>query len=147
MTNTARIYPLPEEAVRDGVYELFYRCADGDRDHADSLLLVLRQGQLLGADRWGGLISGQCKFDGTTGRHRFSVVFDGPPEGTLVTGQAAPPAAQAIELVTDIADGGTARGTVELFGQSILLELSYRGPLPLSSERSRSRANLISRRG
>ena len=123
--------PLVSPAFQDGVYELFYRHDDVSNPSSDSLLLVMRQGQLLGADRWGGLISGHCRFDPSTGRHRFDVVFDAPAHGTLVTGNAPPSAAQPIELVTDVPDTGRATGTIDLFGASVTLELQYRGPLPL----------------
>lgn len=117
--------------IKDGVYELFYRCPCGPLGSgSDSLLLVMRQGQLLGADRWGGLISGRCRFDEPTGRHHFEVMFDGPPDGVLVTGAAPPATTRTIELVADVAGSGKASGTVDLFGESVSLELQYCGPLP-----------------
>lgn len=127
--------------IKDGVYELFYRCQN-QPPHAgsDSLLLVMRQGQLLGADRWGGLISGRCRFDEPSGRHHFEVIFDGPPDGVLVTGAAPPATTRSIELVTDVAGWDKATGTVDLFGESVSLELQYCGPLPLPTER-RQRAS------
>lgn len=117
--------------IKDGVYELFYRIeTETQTASSDSLLLVMRQGQLLGADRWGGLISGHCRYDEPTGRHHFEVMFDGPPDGILVTGAAPPANTRTIELVAEAAGSGKATGMVDLFGESVSLELQYCGPLP-----------------
>lgn len=118
--------------IKDGVYELFYSCDDGGGRGADSLLLVMRQGRLIGADRWGGLVTGRCEFDRPSRRHRFLVELDVPRDGILVTGAPAPCAKQSIELVADLSGAPyNATGMVELFGERISLELLYRGPVPL----------------
>jgi hypothetical protein len=57
-------------------------------------------------------------------------MFDGPPDGVLVTGAAPPTTTRTIELVADVAGSGKASGTVDLFGESVSLELQYCGPLP-----------------
>jgi hypothetical protein len=130
-----------EAAIRDGVYELFYKSQRTADPSWDTLLLIMRQGHLLGADRWGGIIIGTCEFDPSVGRHKFTVTLDVPADGLLVTGAAAPSASQTIEFVAQL-NGQTysTAGTIELFGEAVAVELVYRGPVHLpKSSRSAKR--------
>lgn len=120
---------MGHRAIEDGVYELFYG-PDGSPCF-DSLLLVMRRGQLIGADRWGGLVTGRAEPDGR-GRHRFLVSFDIPQGGILATGAVLSSTVQTFELVADLGEAPyKAAGSLDLMGKRISLELVYRGPVPL----------------
>lgn len=132
--------PSPDSTrIADGVYELFYSCDSAQAGASDSLLILVRDGRLIGADRWGGLITGHHILDEETGGHRFVVELDVPANGILVTGAQPPAAKRTIELVADLSGAPyNARGRIDLFGAPVSLELVYRGPLALPGDPHRS---------
>jgi hypothetical protein len=71
--------------LRDGLYELFYRAEAEPDSGYESLLLALRNGNVLGSDRWGGVFAGRCDFDEGKREHRVQVRLLVPPGGMLVT--------------------------------------------------------------
>ena len=124
--------PAPERGAmfQDGLYELHYRC-DQHPDDAGSLLLVLRDGQLLGSDQWGGVVLGTHVFDQHADRHKIKARLQIPAGGMLVTDVMPRPEGSVIELALDLADtadGGS--GVVDVGGQPVRIELIYKGPVP-----------------
>jgi hypothetical protein len=118
----------------DGLYELQYRSDLAPGTQSDSLLVALRDGQLLGSDRWGGVFLGRCVFDEGRCRHKFTVQLQVPPGGMLVT-DAVPRAGGAlIDIELDLLDleavAETGSGVVVVAGQPIRIELVYKGTVP-----------------
>jgi hypothetical protein len=117
----------------DGLYELLYRSETAPGRETDSLLLVLRDGKLLGSDRWGGVFLGSCVFDETTRRHTISVSLQIPPGGMLVTDADPRPDGDIIDIVFELgSDGDRANGSaiVDVAGEPIRIEFVYKGPVP-----------------
>lgn len=119
--------------LRDGLYELFYR-AEADPDSGyDTLLLALRNGNVLGSDRWGGVFTGRCEFDALTHQHRINVRLLVPPGGMLVTDHAPRTMGDQIEVAVTL---GASReisagcGLVDVGGQQVRVELQFKGPVP-----------------
>ena len=131
------------DVLKEGVYELLYRSEAEPHAGYDSLLLALRNGNILGSDRWGGVFLGRCEFDQQTCQHHITVRLHVPPGGTLVTDDAPCEAGQAIDVAFDFGSardlgtgiggtgfGETQIGLVEVGGQQVRVELQYKGPVP-----------------
>lgn len=120
-----------EPMLKDGVYELFYR-SDAACDIAfDSLLLALRDGHILGSDKWGGVLTGRCEFDRQSDRHRVHVRLHVPPGGMLVTDDAPRILGAEIDLSLSFSEySDIASGLVEVGGQPVRVELLFKGPVP-----------------
>ena len=117
--------------LQDGLYELFYR-ADADTSvGSDSLLLALRDGNILGSDKWGGLLTGRCEYLTSHHEHHIHVQLYVPPGGILVTDDTPHPTGCAVDL--DLRFGkfaDFASGLVEVAGQPVRVELLFKGPMP-----------------
>ncbi len=119
--------------LRDGVYELFYRAEAEPDGGYESLLLALRNGNVLGSDRWGGVFVGRCDFDSATRQHRVNVRLLVPPGGMLVTDTSPRLLGDQIDVAItlggarDISEGG---GLVDVGGQQVRVELQFKGPVP-----------------
>ena len=115
----------------DGIYELLYRSEREPGSTAETLLMVLREGNLLGSDRWGGVFLGRYEFDGKRRKQCINVRLQVPPGGTLITDNEP----HADGCVVDIAfelDAGFQRaaGVVDLAGKPVMIELLYIGSVP-----------------
>lgn len=119
--------------LKDGVYELFYRAeAEPDAGY-ESLLLALRNGNVLGSDRWGGVFVGRCDFDSSTNEHRVSVRLLVPPGGMLVTDDSPRLLGDQIDVCVTIGrsrDISSSFGLVDVCGQQVRVELQFKGPAP-----------------
>ena len=118
--------------LQDGLYELHYRPAGGMAgDDGDSLLLAMRNGKLLGSDRWGGVLLGHCIFDAQSQKHQFRVRLQVPPGGHLVTDSLPRPDGAIIAIDADFDDAALSRyGVVDVGGQPVRIELMFKGPVP-----------------
>jgi hypothetical protein len=117
--------------LKDGLYELFYRPEATPEAAYDSLLLSLRNGKVLGSDRWGGVFLGRCLFDTATRLHKICVRLQVPPGGMLVTDNTPRDSGDVIEIVTAFDDNprdGT--GVVEVGGHLVRIALQFMGPVP-----------------
>lgn len=116
--------------LRDGLYELHY-CSPEEPGDDDSLLLALRDGRILGSDRWGGVLLGHCVFDAVSRKHKCSVRLQVPPGGELVTGRAPRPDGDSIDIDADFDDAALSQsGVVDVGGQTVRIELQFKGPVP-----------------
>ena len=117
--------------LNDGLYELHYRNERVCGSSNESLLLVLRMGNILGSDRWGGVFLGHCVYDAARRRHKINVRLQVPPGGMLITGGSPHPDGCVIAIEAEFdetADRGT--GVVDVAGQPVRIELMYMGPVP-----------------
>lgn len=121
----------------EGIYSLTFKghFEPGVSDVAEGgdgeALAILRNGKILGSDRWGGVFSGTYEFDAVAGHEKVHVRIDVPPEGELITGFAAGAQGATFDIVAAFKSAARrASTTVEIAGQFIDVEFSFLGPLP-----------------
>jgi transcriptional regulator with XRE-family HTH domain len=116
----------------EGIYSLEYRVAAADPSETlGTALAVLRNGKILGSDRWGGVFSGRYEFDTLEAVNKVHVRMQVPPDGELVTGFAAGPAGAILDIVGAFDRAApVAETTVEVGGRPVDVRLRYLGPLP-----------------
>jgi hypothetical protein len=115
---------------RNGIYKVFYRSARDDDDFTEHALAVLRDGQIIGADKLGGVFTGSSGASAAC-RDGIDVNFNVPPGGELVTGFVAGPAGAAIKIKTKLDPEKIAQfATIEIAGEPVEIELIYMGPIP-----------------
>ena len=120
--------------LRDGVYELYYRAEAEPHGGYESLLLALRDGSVLGSDRWGGVFTGRCEFDVQTHEHRIQVRLLVPPGGMLVTDRSPRAFGDQIDINVTLGDRhdiSSGCGLVDVGGQQVRVELQFKGPVPV----------------
>lgn len=120
--------------LQDGLYELLYRAEADTSCGFDSLLLALRNGKVLGSDRWGGVFLGDCVFDRARDEHTVKVRFHVPAGGMLVTDDRPRMRGSAIDLSAVLAgdrDGSLPTRLVDLGGQRVEVALKFKGPVPI----------------
>jgi hypothetical protein len=117
----------------EGLYGLKYSSATdrGDVPEAGDGLAVLRNGKILGSDRWGGVFAGTYEFDSLMQLNKVHVRLDVPPDADLVTGFQSGPEGATIDVVAAF-DRATPQSAavVDVAGKSVEIELTYIGPLP-----------------
>ena len=120
--------------LHDGLYELLYKPAAAARQQGfDSLLVSLREGQVLGSDRWGGFLYGGCVRDARSGCYHIKARFRIPPGGTLVTDHADRPGGGLIDVSTMLQPLQASSGVcsaVDVAGQQLLFLLHFRCAQP-----------------
>ncbi|MEQ1695079.1 MAG: hypothetical protein ABL901_04485 [Hyphomicrobiaceae bacterium] len=119
--------------LRDGLYELYYRSEAEPDGGYESLLLALRNGNVLGSDRWGGVFTGRCDFDRATHEHRINVRLLVPPGGMLVTDASPRLLGDQIDVTLTLGrsrDISRSCGLVDVGGQQVRVELQFKGPVP-----------------
>ena len=120
----------------EGIYGVTYRgrarnhSCDQDQPGGEALA-VLRNGKILGSDRWGGIFSGSYEFDPVAGLNKVHVRIDVPPDGELITGFAAGPKGATFDIVVSLERATPkAAATVSVAGEPVDVEFSFLGPLP-----------------
>jgi hypothetical protein len=92
---------------------------------------MLRDGKILGSDRWGGVFEGRYSFDASSGRHAVDVRFRVPAGGSLVTSIAPCVDGEWIDVATELTElDGRGVFEVPIQGEQVHFELDYRGLLP-----------------
>jgi hypothetical protein len=92
---------------------------------------VLRNGRILGSDRWGGVFAGSYEYDAVREINSVHVRMQIPPEGTLVTGFQAGPKGATVDIVGRFDRAAPfASSVVEVAGRPVEIKFSYLGPLP-----------------
>lgn len=121
--------------LRTGIYELAYRQPQS-RDPADAgkALAILRDGVILGSDKFGGVFSGSYMLDPATQCASVRLKLAVPPSGELVTGYVAGAEAELIEIVADLDE--LTEFVADVGGVAIKVSLSYLGPLPVPALRT-----------
>jgi transcriptional regulator with XRE-family HTH domain len=115
----------------EGIYGLAYAGEhEGDVDSGDALA-VLRNGKILGSDRWGGVFTGSYEYDAEARINRVHVRLEVPPEGVLVTGFAAGPRGAMIDVVACFERAAPrTEAMIDIAGRPVEIKLTYLGPVP-----------------
>ena len=115
----------------EGIYSLEYRSHDGLEPEIGSALAALRNGKILGSDRWGGVFVGSYEFDPVSERNTVHLRLSVPPDGRLITGFAAGPEGATVDIVGSFERAAPVTKTrAEIAGQPLDVTMTYIGPLP-----------------
>lgn len=136
---------LPAEALADelrrvkgrskmmdeGIYGLEYRAEFMGEAETGSALAALRNGKILGSDRWGGVFVGSYDYDPVSERNSVHLRLSVPPEGRLITGFSAGPEGAAIDIVGSFERAAPlTKAVAEVAGHPVEVTMKYLGPLP-----------------
>lgn len=125
------------DLFHEGIYALTFKgypepsgSVASDADDGEALA-ILRNGTILGSDRFGGLFTGTYEFDASTGQNTFRVRIDVPPQGELITGFTAGYKGATFDIVAAF-DPTSARAatTIRVAGQPVNVELAFLGVVP-----------------
>ncbi len=120
-----------DKMLDEGLYSLDYRGLRRRKQDGDSALAALRNGKILGSDRFGGVFAGSYEFDQVSQRNNVHVRMQVPPDGELVNGFAAGPSGALLEIVASFERAApAAKARIEVEGRPIEIQLTYLGPLP-----------------
>lgn len=118
---------------RNGIYRIDYRNPLDNDAPGDDALVVVRDGRMIGSDRYGGVFSGTARrsLASFSRKETVGVQMTVPPGGALVTGRNAGPSGATIDIFGRLdpqLDHQTT--TVDVAGHPVELRISYLGPLP-----------------
>ncbi len=122
--------------IDEGLYNVEYRSAGPRGGKADdsasgSALAVLRNGKILGSDRWGAVFMGSYEFDSVSETNAVHLRLHVPPQGELVTGFAAGPEGAIIEVAGQFERAAPVSRTIaDVAGRPIEVTMTYLGALP-----------------
>lgn len=120
-----------QRMLDEGIYSLNYRAEIAGQADADDGLAVLRNGRILGSDRWGGVFTGSYLFDPATTSNTVHIRMQIPPGGRLISGYTAGPKGSTLEFVASLERAAPVSTTVvDVAGQPVEVQLTYLGPLP-----------------
>ncbi|MEQ1671527.1 MAG: hypothetical protein ABL893_11765 [Hyphomicrobium sp.] len=115
---------------RNGIYKVSYRSKDDPSSFPQDALALMRNGKIIGADRHGGVFTGEPVCGGGP-LESLKLNFTLPPGGELVTGYVAGAGGACLDLngrFDPALDRQTA--TVEICGAPVEVVVTYLGPLP-----------------
>lgn len=119
--------------IDEGLYNLDYRSSvlgEGGQDGGNALA-VLRNGKILGSDRWGAVFMGSYEFDPVSETNSVHLRLHVPPAGQLVTGFEAGPDGAVIEISGRFERAAPVTRTIaEVAGLPVEVTLTYLGALP-----------------
>lgn len=117
--------------LAEGIYRIDYRSRAGYEGGDDCALAILRDGQIMGSDKHGGVFLGQYLPDPEMNRDVVTLRLEVPPGSTLITGFSAGAIGEVVDISAVFeAETGTAKAVVEIAGQPVDIELCFLGPLP-----------------
>ncbi len=121
--------------IDEGLYNLEYRSTGSHGVDADgtvgSALAVLRNGKILGSDRWGVVFMGSYEFDPVSETNAVHLRLHVPPQGELVTGFAAGSEGAIIEVAGQFERAAPVSRTIaDIAGQPLEVTMTYLGALP-----------------
>jgi transcriptional regulator with XRE-family HTH domain len=120
-----------DKMFNEGIYGVSYKGEHMGLLDGDSGLAVLRNGKILGSDRFGGVFMGRYEYDAVHQHNRVHVRMQIPPEGELVAGFSAGPAGAIIDIVGAFERAAPVSATVvEVAGRPVEIQLTYLAPLP-----------------
>lgn len=115
----------------DGVYTLTYTSSTIEGESIANGLAVLRNGKILGSDRFGGVITGSYAFDEKRMTNTVHVRMQIPDGGVLVTGYAAGAEAATLDITAAFERAApTSTSTIDVKGVPVNVCLTYLGALP-----------------
>lgn len=116
--------------LQDGLYDLSYRSGEASAPSTGYGLASLRNGTILGTDRWGGVFSGSYRYDAERGVGEVQVRLNAPSDGVLITGLPSGPDGLVLDLVAEFkADTPATSAVVDVGGCPVTVEFSYIGPI------------------
>lgn len=126
---------MPNGCLSEGTYRLALTPRDPDSvsssPWAETALAVLRDGQILGSGRWGGVFRGSLSFDRDTGLNHVHLALEVPPGAELITGFCAGAEGAVVDIVGALrSDGRRAAAVVEVAGAPLEVALTYLAPPP-----------------
>lgn len=119
--------------IDEGLYNIEYRAKAPhcDGDELGSALAVLRNGKILGSDRWGAVFQGSYEYDQVARKNAVHLRLHVPPEGELVTGFEAGPEGAIVEVVGQFERAApVSRAMANIAGQPLEVTMTYLGALP-----------------
>ena len=121
--------------IDEGLYNVEYRSPEqfglGPTAASGSALAVLRNGKILGSDRWGAVFMGSYEFDPVSETNAVHLRLHIPPEGELITGFAAGPEGAIIEVAGQFDRAApVSRAVADIAGQPLEVTMTYLGALP-----------------
>lgn len=121
--------------LRDGLYEIKYSHAASLTENCETVLVSVRHGNILGADKLGGFYSGVSGAASNPKLHWLDLECWLPPLRRLVSGSESGPDGETLKIAVPI-DPAADRQTVfiEVLNEPIQLDLAYIGPLPANAE-------------
>ncbi|MGD9785742.1 MAG: helix-turn-helix domain-containing protein [Hyphomicrobiaceae bacterium] len=115
----------------EGLYNVEYWPNQAKQGESGSALAVLRNGKILGSDRFGGVFVGSYQFDAAKEVNAVHLRMHVPPEGVLVTGFAAGSDGATVDIVGSFARAApVTRARAEVAGRAVEVQMTYLGPLP-----------------
>lgn len=115
----------------EGIYGLEYRAEFMGEAETGSALAALRNGKILGSDRWGGVFVGSYDYDPVSERNSVHLRLSVPPEGRLITGFSAGPEGAAIDIVGSFERAAPVTTAItKVAGHPVEVTMKYLGPLP-----------------
>ncbi|MBL8846469.1 MAG: hypothetical protein JNN24_11930 [Hyphomicrobium zavarzinii] len=120
----------------EGVYGLRFDLLPSEGDAGAGLsacgdgLAVLRGGQILGSDRYGGVFKGCYRYDAVRGEALVEVRLAVPPNGVLLTGLEAGPEGAFVDVSGRFQPPRpVSSAVVDVSGVPMAVELRFVGPL------------------
>ena len=117
----------------EGLYNVEYRSSDDPVGSAatGSALAVLRNGKILGSDRWGAVFMGSYDYDANDETNAVHLRLHVPPDGELVTGYTAGPEGAILEVNGRFERAAPiARTVADIAGRPLEVTMTYLGALP-----------------
>lgn len=115
---------------RNGIYKVSYRSALDPGSFPQDALALMRNGKIIGADRHGGVFTGEPRC-GPGDLETLKLDFGVPPGGELVTGYVAGSNGATIDILGRFdprLDQQTSM--IDIGGAPVEVSVAYLGPLP-----------------
>lgn len=119
------------ENFRDGLYSVkFFMQGAGEEDSGEALA-ILREGSILGSDKFGGVFEGRLVVGPCGRKAGVSLRVGIPPGGVVVTGKRVAGEETVLEVVGELSmTGDLLEGVCDLDGGRLVVNFRYIGVLP-----------------
>ena len=122
----------PSRNWENGVYAIQYCREDVFVDAEGKALAILRDGEILGSDQFGGVFEGRIVKGGANSADRVFVKLRIPPGGCLFIGYCAGGEGAVVDISGPlIGRGSNGGGTFEVIGEKVEVRFRYVGPAPM----------------
>ena len=117
--------------LEDGLYAIQYLSPAESNDMDSAALAILREGHILGSDKFGGVFDGRLILDRDGGADRVVLKLRVPPGGCLVTGLCVGRAGAELEMRGKLHRSCSCwRGTLDVAGKTVEARFRFVGALP-----------------
>lgn len=115
----------------NGLYALRFTLEGHEEQEDGEALVVLRDGIVLGSDRYGGVFEGQIAVTGCGTFSCLAMTLLVPPGGVLVTGHRGGEDEAAVDVVGVLSNtAGKMSGVCDVLGERLAVQFRYVGMLP-----------------